>query len=105
MIVMQMRSHLSLIICLTSTALSLFFLTLTKSTLGIIIATLIASLIGFASEDWVRKHSKDPKNAWVLKRLFRPAMTRHTVEDRQMLSEKKAQQAAQVEAANDSGEE
>ena len=105
MIVMQMRSHLSLIICLTSTALSLFFLTLTKSTLGIIIATLIASLIGFAIEDWVRKHSKDPKNAWVLKRLFRPAMTRHTVEDRQMLSEKKAQQAAQVEAANDSGEE
>lgn len=105
MIVMQMRSHLSLIICLTSTALSLFFLTLTKSTLGIIIATLIASLIGFAIEDWVRKHSKDPKNAWVLKRLFRPAMTRHTVEDRQMLSEKKAQQVAQVEAANDSGEE
>ena len=55
--------------------------------------------------EYVQNGGKDPKNAWVLKRLFRPAMTRHTVEDRQMLSEKKAQQAAQVEAANDSGEE
>ena len=94
MIVMQMRSHLSLIICITSAILALFCLTLTKNTLGIIIATLIASLIGFMIEDQVRKHSKDPKNAWILKRLFRPAMTRHTVEDRKMLNE-----AAKAEAA------
>ncbi|MBM6754860.1 AzlC family ABC transporter permease [Lactobacillus alvi] len=102
MIIMQMRSNLSLIICITSAILALVFLTLTKSTLGIIIATLIASLVGFMIEDQVRKHAKDPKNAWVLRRFIRPAITRHTVEDRKMLDER-----AQAKATKtmDNGEE
>ena len=69
------------------------------------IALFGAGWMGVAMEDWGGKHRKGPKKAGVLRRLFRRAMTRNTVEDRQMVSEKKAQQAAQVEAANDSGEE
>ncbi|WP_367329270.1 hypothetical protein [Limosilactobacillus sp.] len=47
------------------------------------IATLIASFIGFLIENTVRKHSKDPDSNWFLTKLFRPMATRITVEDQQ----------------------
>lgn len=83
MVVMQVRNHLTLLICLLSAVLAVFFLVLTKSTLGIVIATLIASFIGFLIENTVRKHSKDPDSNWFLTKLFRPMATRITVEDQQ----------------------
>ena len=50
MIVMQMRSHLTLIICLLSAVLAVFFMVITHSIIGVVIATLIASFIGFLIE-------------------------------------------------------
>ena len=96
MIVMQMRSHLTLIICLLSAVLAVFFMVITHSIIGVVIATLIASFIGFLIENAVRKHSKKPDDNWFLSKLFRPRATRITVEDqeaeeKQVLEEKKEQ--------------
>lgn len=83
MIVMQVRNHLSLLISLVSAVLAVIFLSLTKSTLGIIIATLIASFIGFMIENTVRQRSDHPDDAWIMRKLFRPASSRDTISDRQ----------------------
>ena len=91
MIVMQMRSHLTLIICLLSAVLAVFFMVITHSIIGVVIATLIASFIGFLIENAVRKHSKKPDDNWFLSKLFRPRATRITAEEKQVLEEKKAQ--------------
>ena len=96
MIVTQMRSHLTLIICLLSAVLAVFFMVITHSIIGVVIATLIASFIGFLIENAVRKHSKKPDDNWFLSKLFRPRATRITVEDqeaeeKQVLEEKKEQ--------------
>ena len=89
MVVMQVRNHLTLLICLFSAVLAVFFLVLTRSTLGIVIATLIASFTGFLIENTVRKHSKDPDGNWLLTKIFRPMATRITVEDQQERREMK----------------
>ncbi|WP_314737454.1 AzlC family ABC transporter permease [Limosilactobacillus urinaemulieris] len=100
MIVMQMRSHLTLIICLLSAVLAVFFMVITHSIIGVVIATLIASFIGFLIENAVRKHSKKPDDNWFLSKLFRPRATRITVEDQkaeeeQVLEKKKEQSKEQ----------
>lgn len=93
MIVMQVRNHLTLLICLFSAVLAAFFLVVTKSTLGIVIATLIASFVGFLIENTVRTHSKKPDANWFLTKIFRPMSTRITVEDQQEQRElKKSEQ-------------
>lgn len=97
MIVMQLRSHLALLICLLSAVLSVIFLVLTKNTLGIVIATLISSFVGFLIENTVREHSKQPKNNWFLTKLFRPRATRITIED-QKAEEKEEEQEEQATA-------
>lgn len=56
MIVMQVRSRLSLIICIFSGALAAFCLIITKSTLGLVASTLIASFTGYAIERYLTKH-------------------------------------------------
>ncbi len=94
MLVMQVRNHLTLLICLLAGALSVLFLVLIQNTLGLIISTLMASLIGFAVEDYVRKHSKHPKRTWILGEIFRPSTIRQTVED------KRKKQDQSQEAAN-----
>lgn len=111
MIVMQVRSHLTLLICLLSAVLAVVFLVLTKSTLGIVIATLIASFVGFLIENTVRKHSAHPEANWFLSKLFRPISTRTTVEDqreqrelkkaKEQLLDQKAQQVNRQEKKND----
>lgn len=83
MIVMQVRNHLTLIICLLSAVLAVAFMVLTKNIIGIVIATLISSFIGFLIENTVREHSKHPDSNWFLTKLFRPMATRITVEDQQ----------------------
>lgn len=110
MIVMQVQNHLTLLISILAGVLGVFFLCLVKSTLGLIIATLIASFIGFAIENTVRKRSKHPDANWFLTKLFRPKVTRTTLEDKKAQqdkekAEKKADTAdstaSQAEVNND----
>ena len=83
MIVMQVQSHLTLLISILSAVLAVVFMVLTKSIIGVIIATLIASFVGFLIENTVRRRSKHPESNWFLTKLFRPKITRTTVEDQQ----------------------
>lgn len=81
MIVMQIQNNITFLICILSGGFSLYFLLLTKGTQGIIISTLITSLIGFIIENRVRKYAKDPNNTWILSKIFRPRITKTTKED------------------------
>jgi 4-azaleucine resistance transporter AzlC len=92
MIVMQVQNHLTLIICFLAGVLGIFFLCLTKSTLGLIIATLLASFVGFAIENTVRRRSENPEANWFLTKLFRPKVTRMTLEDKK--AQRQKQEAA-----------
>ena len=98
MIVMQLRSHLALLICLLSAVLAVIFMVLTGSIIGVVIATLIASFVGFLIENTVREHAKVPKNNWFLAKLFRPRATRITIEDQK--AEEKEEQEEQEEQAS-----
>lgn len=91
MLVMQVQNHLTLLVCLLASVLGVYFLVLTKTTIGLIIATLIASFVGFAIENTVRKHSKHPESNWFLSKLFRPKITKTTLEDKQAAEVKKQQ--------------
>lgn len=100
MIVMQLRSHLALLICLLSAVLAVVFMVLTGNIIGVVIATLIASFVGFLIENTVREHSKSPKDNWFLAKLFRPRAARITIEDQQA-EEKEEQQEEQADQAED----
>lgn len=63
MIVMQLKEPLLFVICILAGGLAVFFLVLTKSTLGLVISTVVASLIGFLLEATIRKHN--PKSHWI----------------------------------------
>lgn len=90
MIVMQVQNHLTLLISLLSAVLAVFFMVLTSSIIGVVIATLVASFIGFLIENTVRRHSKHPEENWFLTKIFRPKITRTTVEDQQERRELKS---------------
>lgn len=81
MIVMQIQNNITFLICLLSVITSLFFLLLTRNTIGIILSTLTTSLIGFAVENRVKKYSQDPKHTWILSKIRRPRITKTTMED------------------------
>lgn len=83
MIVMQVQSNLTFLMAILSAVLSVVFLTWTKSTLGIVIATVLASLCGFYIESRIRKHSDDPKHTLLLRKFVRPENTKDTIEDEQ----------------------
>ena len=70
MIVMQLKNGLIIFICIISGFLAAFFMMITKSTLGLVISTLIASFIGFALEATIRKRL--PKSGW-LRSMKNPA--------------------------------
>lgn len=74
---------MTLVIGILAAVLGVYFQALTKSTLGIIIATLIASFVGFLIENTVRHHSKHPNSNWFLTKMFRPKITKTTIEDKQ----------------------
>ncbi|KAF0395016.1 branched-chain amino acid ABC transporter permease [Pediococcus pentosaceus] len=61
MIVMQIKSRLSLLICIFSGALAAVCMIITKSTLGLVASTLIASFTGFLIEELLLK--KRPASA------------------------------------------
>ncbi len=63
MIVMQLKNGLLIVICILSGFLAVFFLVVTKSTLGLVISTLLASFIGFMIEASIRK--RHPKSGWL----------------------------------------
>jgi len=77
MIVMQLKSHLTVLICLVSAVLAAFFMIVTKSTLGLVIATIVASLIGFGLEELLQK--KMPNSHW-LRRMHSPGSKKSVVE-------------------------
>ena len=97
MIVMQVQNRLSFVICILASILGVYFLVLTKNTLGLIIATLLASFVGFAIENTVRHHSKDPSNNWFLTKMFRPQITKTTLEDKQAQEKKEIKEAEKLE--------
>ncbi|WP_283680221.1 AzlC family ABC transporter permease [Lentilactobacillus sp. Marseille-Q4993] len=70
MIVMQLKNGLIMLICVISAFLAAYFMVLTKSTLGLVISTLIASFIGFSIEALIRKYA--PANG-LLRNIKNPA--------------------------------
>ncbi len=83
MIVMQVRKRITLLVCLVSAVTSIYFLMLTKSTIGLIISTLLASLVGFMIEDYLRRKHTSLKEAWLMREFLRPSSLRKTVEEKQ----------------------
>ncbi|WP_295729273.1 AzlC family ABC transporter permease [uncultured Limosilactobacillus sp.] len=81
MIIMQIQNNITFLICLLSIVTSFFFLLLTRHTVGIILSTVVTSLIGFAIENRVRKYAKHPDKTWILGKIKRPRITKTTVED------------------------
>lgn len=103
MIVMQVQNHLTFLISILSAVLAVCFMVVTKSIIGVIIATLLASFIGFLIENTVRQRSKAPENNWFLTKIFRPKITRTTVEDQKERKElkRKNQLSAEEKQAKD----
>jgi len=77
MIVMQIKNRLTIVICLISGVLAAVCMMLTKSTLGLVISTIIASLIGFGLEATLRKKLPDSHWLW---RLRSPGSKKEAVE-------------------------
>lgn len=101
MIVMQIQRRLSLVICVLTVFVSLFCLLITRHTIGIIISTLLMSLLGFWIEFQVKKHHPKPDETWILGKLFRPRTTRTTKED----VEVEKQLVEEAEAAEDDNQQ
>ncbi|KPN80623.1 uncharacterized protein RZ56_01620 [Apilactobacillus kunkeei] len=75
MIVMQMKSLLKVLIILLTIVLAIAFMLLMKSTLGLVVSTLLASFIGFFVESWIRSHYKKYKKNRLLRLFKNPAGT------------------------------
>ncbi|WP_241259119.1 AzlC family ABC transporter permease [Ligilactobacillus pobuzihii] len=67
MIVMQIKNRLTILISIVSGIFAVLSMTWLKSTMGLVVATLIASLIGFALEDYLVKKGKN--KAFLLKKI------------------------------------
>ncbi|WP_395320492.1 AzlC family ABC transporter permease [Fructilactobacillus frigidiflavus] len=67
MIVMQVKSYLKILIAFVAAGLAIFFLTLTKSTLGLVCSTLVASFIGFLIDNYLRRRwmKTHHKSRWI----------------------------------------
>lgn len=66
MIVMQIKNKLTILISILSGIVAVLTMVWLKSTMGLVVATLIASLIGFALEDQLVKKGKT-KGFWLKK--------------------------------------
>lgn len=66
MIVMQIKNKLTILISILSGIVAVFSMVWLKSTMGLVVATLIASLIGFALEDYFVKKGKN-RGFWLKK--------------------------------------
>lgn len=65
MVVMQIKERLTIVIAILAGVLAVVFLTLTKSTIGLVISTLLTSFIGFLIEHYLLE--KHPKSHWLYK--------------------------------------
>ncbi|USS85811.1 AzlC family ABC transporter permease [Fructilactobacillus myrtifloralis] len=72
MIVMQIKSFLKIIIAGLAAVLAIFFLVTTKSTLGLVFATLVASFVGFLADNYLTKQQKKSR---LVKMFKNPAGT------------------------------
>jgi len=59
MAIMQTKSRLTILVCALSGVLTIFFLVLMKSTLGLVVATLLASLTGYFIERHLLAHKPE----------------------------------------------
>jgi len=59
MAIMQTKSRLTILVCALSGVLTIFFLVLMKSTLGLVVATLLASLTGYFIEHHLIAHKPE----------------------------------------------
>lgn len=100
MIIMQIQNNITFVMFLLSLVTSFFFLLLTRNTIGIILATLTTSLIGFALENRVRKYAKNPDKTWILRKIRRPRITKTTVEEAKVEKEEKAEEHEAQETAD-----
>ncbi|WP_056978923.1 AzlC family ABC transporter permease [Fructilactobacillus fructivorans] len=76
MIVMQLKDLLKVFIAFLAAGLAIFFLVLTKSTLGLVAATLVASFVGFMLDKYFRsRRHKTHKKSIFLKTFKNPAGT------------------------------
>lgn len=82
MVVMQIRNRLTLLISLLSGVLAIAFMVWTKSTLGLVLSTLVASFIGFMIEAQIRKSKVKLSDHWLFRKVRGPALTRKTIEDK-----------------------
>lgn len=58
MIAMQLKNWMTVLISVIAGIFAVIFMLIFKSTMGLIVATLAASLVGFALEDYLVKHGK-----------------------------------------------
>lgn len=65
MIVMQLRNRLTLLISLLAGVLAIVALVIMKSTMGLIVATLLASFVGFMIEEKLTKKGTDFSSPWL----------------------------------------
>ncbi|XNW45371.1 AzlC family ABC transporter permease [Fructilactobacillus vespulae] len=76
MIVMQIKSFLKIIIAVLAACLAVFFLVTTKSTLGLVCSTLVASFIGFLCDNYLkRRRSVTHHKSKLIKMFKNPAGT------------------------------
>lgn len=76
MIVMQYKNNLTILVSIISGICAIIFMSLLKSTMGLVVATLIASLIGFYLEDRLRKNGRK-KGFWL--KTLKPKASRKVV--------------------------
>lgn len=76
MVVMQIKNKLTVVISIISGCLAAFFIVVLKGTMGLVVATLIASLVGFVIEDYLVKHQKN-NSSWL--RRIKPAASRNVI--------------------------
>ena len=76
MIVMQIKNVLTIFISLLSAVLAIIAMVLIKSTMGLVVATLLASLVGFMVEDYLVKHGHE--KGFLLKKI-KPKASRKVI--------------------------
>ncbi|CAJ1180222.1 hypothetical protein FS150101_NMOIFPPK_00352 [Fructilactobacillus sanfranciscensis] len=76
MIVMQVKNFLKIFIALLAAGLAIFFLVITKSTLGLVCSTLLASFVGFLIDNYLRRRRlKTHHKSRLIKMFKNPAGT------------------------------
>ncbi len=67
MIVMQVKNKLSILVSIIAGMIAVLTMVWLKSTMGLVVATVIASLIGFGLEDYLVKKGK--RRGFLLKKI------------------------------------